>query len=60
MNPHLRYAEQRSRGYAVLEARPDGLDVAFRGVDATSRTPGPRRTIGRFHVPRGTPRVQLV
>ena len=60
VNPHLRYAEQRSRGYAVLEARPDGLNVAFRGVDATNRTPGPRRTIGRFHVPRGNPRVQLV
>ena len=60
VNPHLRYDEQRSRGYAVLEARQDGLDVSFRGVDSTSAAPSPARTIGRFHVPRGNARVQLV
>ena len=58
INPHLRYNEQRSRGYAVLEAKPDGLNVAFRAVDSRTRTPRGRRTIGRFHVPRGRPRVQ--
>jgi alkaline phosphatase D len=59
-NPHIRYDEQRSRGYAVLEARPDRLDVAFRGVDAMSRTPQPARTIGRFRVQEGSQRVQVL
>lgn len=58
-NPHLRYTEQLSRGYGIVEARPGELSVEFKGVDAM--TPGAgARTIGRFRVPSGDPRVQVL
>ena len=60
INPHLRYNEQRSRGYAVLEARPDRLEVAFRAVDAMNPNARSARTIGRFQVAQGSQRVQVV
>jgi alkaline phosphatase D len=59
VNPHLRYDEQRSRGYGVAEARPNELRVEFKGVEALTRSTSPR-TIGRFRVVNGTPRVQVL
>jgi phosphodiesterase/alkaline phosphatase D-like protein len=59
VNPHLRYDEQRSRGYGVLEAREDDLRVRFNAVDAM-RPGAPPRQIGTFRVARGEPRVQVL
>ncbi|MEJ7790284.1 MAG: alkaline phosphatase D family protein, partial [Thermoleophilaceae bacterium] len=58
-NPHLQYTEQLSRGYGVLEARPDELRVEFKGVDAMTRG-AEARTIGRFSVANGNPRVRVL
>ena len=48
-----------SRGYGILEARPDELRVEFKGVDAKTRS-ATARTIGRFRVASGTPRVEVL
>jgi phosphodiesterase/alkaline phosphatase D-like protein len=58
-NPHLRYQEQSSRGYGVLEASPTELNVTFKAVDAKRHTSA-TRTIGRFKVQRGNPRVEVL
>jgi alkaline phosphatase D len=58
-NPHIKYDEQLSRGYGVLEARADELLVEYRGVEARERSTE-ARTVGRFRVARGVPRVEVV
>jgi hypothetical protein len=59
VNPHLRYLEQSSRGYGVLEASQSELKVTYKAVDALRRSTN-ARTIGRFRVARGNPRVQVL
>jgi len=58
LNPHLRYANFADRGYGVLEARPDELRVEFKSPQTTQQPTNPIRTLARFRVPRGTPRVE--
>ncbi len=58
-NPHIKYTEQQSRGYGIVEASRDQLLVEFKGVDAMTRGAG-ARTIGRFRVGAGQPRVEVV
>ena len=57
LNPHLRYAELRSRGYGVLEARPDELTVTFRSPASIAAPTSSIRTLARFRVAAGQPRV---
>jgi alkaline phosphatase D len=56
LNPHIRYADLSSHGYAVLEAGAEELRFAYRFVDRLTRdapvTAGPA-----FHVAPGTPRL---
>jgi hypothetical protein len=59
VNPHLRYDEQRSRGFGVLTASDSELRVEFKAVDALQRSTE-ARTIGSFRVARGEPRVQVL
>jgi alkaline phosphatase D len=59
VNPHLKYDEQLSRGFGLLEARPDELLVEFRAVDSQKQA-AEARTIGRFRVASGTPRVEVL
>jgi alkaline phosphatase D len=58
-NPHLKYTEQLSRGYGIVEARPGELLVELKGVDALTRT-SEARSLGRMRVPSGTPRVEVL
>jgi alkaline phosphatase D len=58
-NPHLKYDEQESRGYGVLEATADELKVEFKAVKALERTTE-ATTIGNFRVASGTPRVEVL
>jgi hypothetical protein len=58
-NPHLKYDDQKRRGYGVVEARPDELRVEFRAVDALKRTTS-AETIARFRVARGNPRLEVL
>lgn len=60
LNPHLRYAELRSRGYGVLEARPDELLVSYRSPRSVAVPTSPMRTLARFRVAAGDPRVQRI
>ena len=58
-NPHLKYDEQRSRGYGVLTATEGELRFEFKAVNALERSTE-ARTIGSFRVARGEPRVQVL
>jgi len=58
-NPHIKYTEQQSRGYGIVEASRDQLLVEFKGVDAMSQGAS-ARSIGRFRVAAGQPRVEVV
>ena len=59
-NPHIRFSNQRFKGYGVLEARPDELLVQYRAVEST-QTPRSRAfTLASFRVASGTPRVEVL
>lgn len=58
-NPHLKYDDQKRRGYGVVEARSDELRVQFRAVEALSRSTV-AEDLARFRVARGTPRVEVL
>jgi len=58
-NPHIKYTEQQSRGYGILEARQEELLVEFKGVDAMNKG-APARSLGRFRVASGSPRVEVL
>ncbi len=58
-NPHIKYTEQLSRGYGIVEAGRDQLLVEFKGVDAMNKDAG-ARSIGRFRVAAGRPRVEVL
>jgi alkaline phosphatase D len=51
--PTLAYSNAADHGYAVLEARPDRLDVTFRAVETIQRPTAAVRDLARFTVPRG-------
>ncbi|MCW3010731.1 MAG: hypothetical protein JWO90_1135, partial [Solirubrobacterales bacterium] len=56
-NPHLRYVELSRRGYAVVEARPSELRVAYKGPASTTVRDSPVSTFARFRVAAGSPQV---
>jgi len=58
-NPHLKYTQQTSRGYGVAEITRDQMVVTFKGVNALDPN-ATARTIGRFRVASGSPRVQVL
>lgn len=58
-NPHIKYSELVSRGFGLVEARPDELLVRFMAVDALRRGTDARE-IGRFRVARGNPRLEVL
>ena len=59
-NPHIKYAETSSRGYGLLTATEQDLQVELRGVDALRETGAEARTLARFRVERGNPRVEIL
>ncbi len=59
VNPHLKYDDQKRRGYGVAEATADELRVEFRPVDALRRTTA-YEPPARFRVARGNPRVEVL
>lgn len=58
-NPHLKYTQQTARGYGVAEVSQDQMLVTFKGVNALDPN-ATARTIGRFRVASGTPRVEVL
>jgi alkaline phosphatase D len=59
LNPHIKYEELNSKGYGVLEASSDELNVEFKAVDQLRRDSRPR-TIARFRVDAGSPHVRVL
>lgn len=59
-NPHLRFAQFRNRGYAVLEARPDELEVTFRAVDTVRQPQSAAFDLARFRVRSGVPAAERI
>ena len=57
-NPHIKYNELDSKGYAVLEATKDQLKVEYKAVDAVNHGTTAKR-LASFVVQRGTPRVNV-
>ena len=57
-NPHIAYANQAYKGYALVEARPDELLVRLRAVRETRVRPSPSFTLRTLRVERGEPEVQ--
>ena len=58
VNPHLKYDDQKRRGYGVVEASADALQVEFRAVPALERSTSVDAQ--RFRVARGNPRVEVL
>jgi alkaline phosphatase D len=59
-NPHITYAELKSRGYGVLEARPDELRVTYRSPGTVHEPRSEMRDLARFRVARGATTVETV
>ena len=59
VNPHLKYDDQKRRGYGVVEASGQELRVEFRPVNALQRTTA-YEPPARFRVARGNPRVEVL
>jgi alkaline phosphatase D len=59
-NPHLVFADERLRGYGVLEARPEELLVTFRAARTVKQPTSDVFDLARFRVARGTPQVEVL
>jgi alkaline phosphatase D len=57
-NPQLAYANLTRRGYAIVEARPDVLKVAYRSPLTNAQRDSPVSTIASFRVLDGNPSVE--
>jgi alkaline phosphatase D len=58
-NPHLAFDNRTEFGYAVVEARPNELHVAFRATETVTTPRDPSRfTLARFRVARGSTAVE--
>ena len=58
-NPHIRFSNQRFKGYGVLEARPSELVVQYRAVQTTQSRTSSAFTLASFRVASGNPRVEV-
>lgn len=55
VNPHLKYAESSSRGYATMELAPAQATVRFMGVDTVLKPEAKVSELARFEVSDGVP-----
>jgi len=59
-NPHIAFSEMNSKGYGIVEARPDELRVTYRAVRTTKQPTSEVFDLAEFRVKRGTPHVEIV
>ena len=59
-NPHIVFSELQQRGYGVLEARPDRLDVVYRAARTVREPRSDVFDLARFRVAAGRPVVDVV
>lgn len=61
LNPQWKYAEFASRGYAVLDVKPNEVQCTFKKpTTITSRNNGATTTLAKFSVPNGSATVQRI
>jgi alkaline phosphatase D len=53
LNPAVRYATGRHRGYAQLDVRPERIDVSFVAVDALTASTTPVQIVRRYAIEAG-------
>jgi alkaline phosphatase D len=58
-NPHVRYFDSRSRGYAFVELTPEKLTTRFEAVDDATDPRSASSTLETFVVESGRPGPQL-
>jgi alkaline phosphatase D len=58
VNPDVRYAEARRRGYTLMEVAPDRTEVRLRCIDSEKRAVGAIETTETFTVLDGRPGLQ--
>ena len=58
-NPHMAYSNSERRGYAVVEATGDELDVRFRSPATTTAPESTVSTLEHMVVAAGTPAVEI-
>jgi alkaline phosphatase D len=59
-NPHMAYSNVSKRGYGIVEAGREALEVTFRAPQTTLAPTSAVSTLKRFRVERGTPQVQVL
>jgi alkaline phosphatase D len=59
-NPHIVFSEAQRRGYGVLEARADRLDVTFRAAQTVRQPRSEVFDLARFRVAAGRPVVEVL
>ena len=59
-NPHYEYVDTEHRGYGVVTAAPDALEVAFRSPLTTSHPQSQVVDLARFRVPDGVTDVEVL
>ena len=57
-NPHFVFADGEHRGYGVAEFTPRQLTTTLRAVDDATRSDSGVRTLARFVVPAGHPKIE--
>lgn len=57
LNPGIRFAENEVRGYALVDLRQTGADVAFRGLADARDLASPVSTLAHFTVEAGVPGI---
>jgi alkaline phosphatase D len=57
-NPHIRFSNQRFKGFGILEARADELLVEYRAVRTVQSRTSPALSLQRFRVAAGVPLVE--
>jgi alkaline phosphatase D len=58
-NPHFTYSNTERRGYGVVTASADKLEVEYRSPQTTTERRSPIETLQTFEVSAGVPEVQL-
>jgi hypothetical protein len=59
-NPHFSYSNLERRGYGIVKASGDKLEVEFRSPTTIEAAQAEIETLQAFEVQAGTPEVQLV
>lgn len=59
-NPHITYSEMNSKGYAIVEARPEELRVTYRAARTVKAPTSEMFDLAEFRVRRGTAQAETI